>query len=127
MEGTLGFFLGRAETAATGFMMRILLLLLSSLMFATAQEKPMLASEVPNFELPDQHEKMRQVHFPREKPTMFIVSDQKGSDQIAPWVRPIRHDIRRKLKSKASRIFLPSRPAYGKLFAEPSRMNWITR
>jgi hypothetical protein len=71
-------------------MIRFILLAIFLQQVALAQEKPTAPTHVSSFELSDQHDKLRQVQFPRSKPTMFIVSDQKGSKEIEAWVRPVR-------------------------------------
>ncbi|MDB6029985.1 MAG: hypothetical protein JWM16_323 [Verrucomicrobiales bacterium] len=90
MERSAGFVALGQQTIATSIMIRLLLLVIVFQQLALAQEKPTAPTHVPNFKLPDQHDKLRYVQFPRSKPTMFIVSDQKGSKEIEAWVRPVR-------------------------------------
>ena len=41
------------------------------------------------FTLTDQDGQKRVVDYPREKVTVFVVADQKGSGQIAGWISPL--------------------------------------
>ena len=41
------------------------------------------------FTLTDQDGEQRRVEYPRDKVSIFVVADQKGSDEIAGWIAPI--------------------------------------
>ena len=53
--------------------------------FATAA-KPSAPVE---FTLSDQDGNTRVVDYPREKVSVFVVADQKGSSEIAGWIAPL--------------------------------------
>ena len=44
----------------------------------------------PSFELPDQFGTNHLITFPQPQPTVFIVADRKGSEQIATWVAALK-------------------------------------
>ena len=48
-----------------------------------------LANRIGSFELKDQHGQLRQYHFPKTNLSFVVVADQKGSDQIDAWIRPM--------------------------------------
>ena len=46
-----------------------------------------LGAVVTDFELSDQNSTPRVYHFPKSKVTVMTVADNKGSDQLTPWIQ----------------------------------------
>jgi hypothetical protein len=42
-----------------------------------------------DFQLSDQHKKLRSYRFPKSKVTVMIIADHKGSVQLEPWVQRV--------------------------------------
>jgi hypothetical protein len=57
-----------------------------------AEDAPSGATNVTlsSFELKDQHQRSHHFDFPRTNLFILTVADQKGSEQIAAWVRPLK-------------------------------------
>lgn len=43
-----------------------------------------------SFELPDQFGKVHAFRFPRERPLLLVTGDRKGSEEIDPWIAPLK-------------------------------------
>ena len=60
---------------------------------ASAQEEQevttLVGEEAPPFSLEDQHRTERAISFPREKPTILVFADRKGSEQLEGWLDPL--------------------------------------
>ena len=46
--------------------------------------------KLTDFQLTDQDSKTRTYRFPKPKVTVMTIADQKGSEQLAPWIQRIR-------------------------------------
>jgi hypothetical protein len=46
-------------------------------------------TKISDFELTDQAARQRTYRFPKTKVTVMTVADQKGSDQLAPWIQGV--------------------------------------
>lgn len=72
------------------------LLLLVALVYAKSalawQPSPAGPTNVmlASFELKDQHQQTHRITFPRTNLMILTVADQKGSKQVAAWVRPLK-------------------------------------
>jgi hypothetical protein len=91
--------------------------------------KPGFSAE---FVLQDQHAADQKIQFPRAKISVLIVADQKGSEQIAPWVTPLyaRYEKRIDIAGLASLPGIPSpfhglfRREFRKKLAYPVLLDW---
>ena len=63
--------------------MRLSLLFLIALQ-SMAQAAP--TRKLSNFELYDQHERLRTYRFPKAKVTLMTVADYRGAKQLEPWI-----------------------------------------
>lgn len=57
--------------------------------FAVAEEAPARPDRVPSFALPDQFNDEHAVTFPRSKPTVLVLADRRGSEQLDGWLKPL--------------------------------------
>lgn len=46
-------------------------------------------TRLSDFELTDQQARKRTYHFPKTKVTVMTIADQKGSDELAPWIQRV--------------------------------------
>lgn len=68
--------------------MRFLLPLLLVVALPVGAE-PVKPGYAPPFTLSDQHAAAKTVSYPTTKPTVLVVSDHKGSAEVADWVAPL--------------------------------------
>ena len=66
-------------------------LLLTLLMLATASvpRASVVGERAMNFELRDQYGKTLAYRFPKDKVSVLVFGDRKGSEQVEGWVRPV--------------------------------------
>lgn len=70
----------------------LLVALLTTLLFGQmteSKEKATGAAKATEFELKDQYNQVTSYRFPKDKVTILIFGDRKGSEQIEGWVRPL--------------------------------------
>ena len=90
------------------------------------------AMQVPDFVLEDQHRDEHDYRFPRERVTVLLVADRKGSDGLEKWVRPLyeRYELDIDLRgiaelSEAPRIFRGLiRLGFRQVLEYPVLMDW---
>ena len=87
---------------------------------------------VPDFVLEDQHRDEHDYRFPRERVTVLLLADRKGSDGLEEWVRPLyeRYELDIDLRgiaelSEAPRIFRGLiRLGFRQVLEYPVLMDW---
>ena len=90
------------------------------------------AKTVSGFELEDQYETLHPVKFPKSKITVLTVADQKGSEQVNDWIRPIyqRYEKRIDIAGVADVSTVPARlrsfvrRAFKKQVDYPVMLDW---
>ncbi len=90
------------------------------------------AKTVSEFELEDQYETPHTVKFPKSKITVLTVADQKGSEQVNDWIRPLyqRYEKRIDIAGVADVSTVPAalrplvRKAFKKQLDYPVMLDW---
>ncbi|MFN7140813.1 MAG: peroxiredoxin family protein [Limisphaerales bacterium] len=73
----------------------VILLLFGTIGVTEAQDQKIVRS--PEFSLMDQYETRHDLKFPRDKVTVLVVADQKGSKQLEGWIQPIYRRYQKKI------------------------------
>lgn len=103
------------------------------LVLLSAIEAVASAARTPvEFTLTDQDGRTRAVRYPNDKVSVFIVADQKGSSEIAGWIKPIyaRYENRIEISGIAALPGIPPmfhglfRREFKKRLAYPVMLDW---
>lgn len=63
---------------------------LASLAADPAASNPAKAQRLASFQLPDQFGTNHTFAFPRSRPLLLLVGDRRGSEEIDPWIEPLK-------------------------------------
>jgi len=64
-------------------------LLVAAIAVASAEETPARPDRVESFTLRDQFNDEHRVVFPRKQPTVLVLADRRGSQQLEGWLEPL--------------------------------------
>ena len=89
-------------------------------------------AKLGNFELTDQEANKRTYRFPKTKVTVMTVADQKGADQLAPWIQRVYDRFQNQIDidgvadvSMIPKLFQPIlREAFKKRLAYSVMLDW---
>lgn len=62
------------------------------------EARPSVAPRLAGFQLPDQYDRLRTISFPGTNFLILTVADQKGSDQVASWIGPIKERYAKRIE-----------------------------
>jgi hypothetical protein len=90
------------------------------------------AAKLGNFELTDQEANKRTYRFPKTKITVMTIADQKGADQLAPWIQRVYDRFKNQIDidgvadvSMIPKLFQPIlREAFKKRLAYSVMLDW---
>ena len=89
-------------------------------------------AKLGNFELTDQEANKRTYRFPKTKVTVMTIADQKGADQLAPWIQRVYDRFQNQIDidgvadvSMIPKLFQPIlREAFKKRLAYSVMLDW---
>jgi len=97
-----------------------------------AARRPEPIRKLADFDLTDQHGKLRRYRFPKSKVTVMTVADREGADELAPWIKRLyeRYEKRIDIDGVADVSMIPKffhhlfRAAFRKQITRSVMLDW---
>ncbi len=89
----------------------LVLTILAAVCTPVSADNPPVPTRAIDFELKDQYNQTSTYRFPRQKVTVLVFGDRKGSEQIEGWSRPLWDRYRERIDQKGVAV-LDSVPSF---------------